>query len=98
QDGGDRLRRFIPDDLLDVVDAGTAADIGGPAEGTAVAEGIEHADHTRHPGLERMAPWIARGRQGPERRAVIAAVPRHDLRSAGREPRDLDRVLVRVRA
>ena len=91
---GNGLRAFELDDLLER----RQASIGRvPAPFDAVVR-IEKMDHARHPRFVGPAPGIAGQRAGAGGRAVIRAVAREDLVASGGQPRELDRVFVRLGA
>ena len=96
--GGDVLRPFVLEDLLEVRRArADRARIGMPRR-AAVRVRVEHADHPGNARLGGPAAWIARRRDRARGRAVVGAVARHDLVPSRKPARELDRVLVRLGA
>ena len=59
---------------------------------------VEDVHDPRHRGFVRPSPRIAGERHRSRRRAVVRAVPRHDLVASRDQPGDLDGVLVRLGA
>ena len=55
-------------------------------------------EDARHPWLGRPSPGIAREHHAARGRPMIRTIPRQDLVPSGREPCQLDRVLVRLGA
>ena len=100
-DGGDRLRTFVPQDLLQVRAAGGDRAVRARlmrAGGAAVRVRVEHAHDAGDRRLGRPAPRVAGERRGARRGAVIAAVAGDDLLAPGHPARQLDGVLVGVGA
>ena len=93
---GDGLRPLVLEDLLEVRRArADRARIGMPG-GAAVRVRVEHADDAGHPGLVRPPPRVAGQRDSAERGPVVRAITRDDLVPPRVQPRELDRVLVRL--
>ena len=91
-------RPLVLEDLLEVRRAGAdRARIRMPC-GAAVRVRVEDPHDTGHPGLGVPAPRISGRRDRTSRRAVVRAVPRHDLRPPRVPACELDRVLVRLGA
>ncbi len=59
---------------------------------------VHHMDGADQPRLDGGATPVARHRDRPHRRPMVAAIARHDLVAAGHQARDLQRVLVGVAA
>ena len=96
--GGDVLRPFVLEDLLEVRRARTdRARIGMP-RGAAVRVRVEKADDPRDARLGGPAARVARRGDRACGRAVVRAVARHDLVPSCKPARELDRVLVRLGA
>ena len=70
----------------------------GMARGAAIRIRIEHPHDAAHTRLVRPPSRIAREHDRAVSRAMVRAVARDDLVPPGREPCELDRVLVRLRA
>ena len=97
-DRGDGVRALVLEDLLQVRRAGADRARIGMAGGAAVGVRVEHAHDPGDPRFRVPAPRVARERDRPCRRAVVAAVARDDLVPARHPARELDRVLVRLGA
>ena len=96
--GGDRLRVLVLEDLLKVRRARADRARVGMTGRAAVRVGVEHADDAGDAGLGRPAPRIAGQRDRAACRPVVGAVARDHLVAARVPARELDRVLVRLRA
>ena len=97
-DGGDGMRPLVLEDLLEVRPARADGARIGMAGGAAVGVGVEHPHDARDAGLRMPAPRVARERDRAGRRPVVGAVARDHLVPARVPARQLDRVLVRLRA
>ena len=96
--GRDRVGALVLEDLLEMRCArADRARIRVPG-GAAVRVGVEHSHDPGHARLVRPAARVAGERDRPMRRPVVGAVARDDLVPTRVEPRELDRVLVRLRA
>ena len=89
---------FVLEDLLEVRRAGADGARIGMAGGAAVRVGVEHPHDAGDAGLGGPAARVAGERDRARGRAVVAAVARDDLVTAGVPARELDRVLVRLGA
>ena len=67
------------------------------ARGAAIRVRVEHPDDAAHARFVRPAARIAGQHDGAVGRTVVRAIASDDLVAAGGEPRELDRVLVRLR-
>jgi hypothetical protein len=97
-DGRDRLRPFVLQDLLQMRCAGANRARVGMTCGAAVRVRVEHSHHTAHTGLVRPATRIARQRDRAVRCPMVRAIAGDDLVASGVEASELDRVLVRLGA
>ena len=95
---GDRVGALVLEDLLEVRRAGADRARIRVAGGTAVGVRVEHPHDAAHPRLVRPASRVAGEDDRAVGRAVVRAVACDDLVPPGRETRELDRVLVRLRA
>ncbi len=95
---GDRVRALVLEDLLEVRRARADRARIRVTGRTAVRVRIEHPNDAAHPRLVRPASRVARQDDRAVGRAVVRAVARDDLVPPGREAREPDRVLVRLRA
>src|SRR5205085_11439673 len=96
--GRDRVRALVLEDLLEVRRARTDRAGIGVARRAAIRVRVEHAHDAGPPGLGGPAARVAgeRPRAGP--RAVVRAIARDHLVAPRVPARELDRVLVRLRA
>src|SRR6185436_4008531 len=96
---GDRVSAFVLDDLLDLVET-LARELGVAVavaiRVAAVLVRIEETDDAGDAGLVGPASRIAGQGDRSGRRAVIAAIPGHDLLPSGDHLRHPDRVLIRL--
>ena len=97
-DRGHRVRALVFEDLLEVRAARADGAGVGMAGGAAVRVGVEHADDAGNTRLREPAPRVAGERDRSAGRAVVRAVARNDLVTAGHPAREPDRVLVRLGA
>ena len=97
-DGGDRVRAFVLEDLFEVRCSRADGARIGVSRGTAVRVRVEHAHDTRDARLRGPAARVAGERDRAGGCTVVRAVARDDLVPSGVPARELDGVLVRFGA
>ena len=97
-DRRDGVRTFVLENLLQMRCARADRTRFGMSRRAAIGVRVERPHDARHAGLHRPATRIARQRDSAVGGAVVGAIARDDLVAAGDHARELDRVLVRLRA